>query len=138
RFNDLIALLDKYPGLPAFICLSETWLKDTDRMNLNNYILITNNREGPGGGAAIAVRLDINFVVSHTALGEELLSRHNMNFCCIEFNINQIPHQLISVYNPPNNTLVDNDPPFWDNFFAKFKSTYNLIITGDFNYRHPL
>ncbi|EFN76226.1 hypothetical protein EAI_16535, partial [Harpegnathos saltator] len=133
RLNDLIALLDNCPALPSFVCLSETWLKDSDKVNLNNYIFIANNREDSGGGVAIAIRSDINFVVSHITLGEELLSKYNINFCCIKFKINQVYHRLISVYNPPNNTLVDNETSFWDNFFAKFNNNRNFIIIGDFN-----
>ncbi|XP_025162634.1 uncharacterized protein LOC105183089 [Harpegnathos saltator] len=38
------------------LCLTKTWLKDLDSVNIGNYRLITHNRNSTGGGLAIACR----------------------------------------------------------------------------------
>ncbi|EFN88666.1 hypothetical protein EAI_15638, partial [Harpegnathos saltator] len=103
RVTDLCAMLNSFESLPEFLCLTETWLSDSDILNIPNYNLITHNRNSMGGGSAIACRNDIKFTSFKTDVMERLFLKYNINCCSIRFSTNNSYIILVSIYNPPNN-----------------------------------
>ncbi|EFN75111.1 hypothetical protein EAI_10470, partial [Harpegnathos saltator] len=132
RIGDLASLIDSLPQLPSFICLSETWLKDSDHFSIPNYDLVADNREELGGGSAIAVLKDIKFSVVNDHPLIFLCHNYNINICIIELTSNN-KQIIISIYNPPNNPALNKNVSFWERFFSFCDQYPNIIILGDFN-----
>ncbi|EFN79647.1 hypothetical protein EAI_12822, partial [Harpegnathos saltator] len=133
RIGDLASLIDSLPQLPSFICLSETWLKDSDHFSIPNYNLVADNREELRGGSAITVLKNIKFSVINNHPLIFLSHNHNVNICIIEFTFNNKQIILISIYNPPNNPALNRNTSFWDRFFVFCDQYSNIIVLGDFN-----
>ncbi|EFN88673.1 hypothetical protein EAI_00835, partial [Harpegnathos saltator] len=131
RATDLCAMLNSFESLPEFLCLTETWLSNSDILNVPNYKLITHNRNSMGGESAIACRNDIKFISFKTDALERLCLKYNINCCSIRFLINNTYIILVSIYNPLNNTSCDKHG--WEEILTSFDNYNNVIITGDFN-----
>ncbi|EFN76054.1 hypothetical protein EAI_11619, partial [Harpegnathos saltator] len=137
---NLIILLNSFESLPEFICFSKTWLSDSDIFNIPNFQIVTHNRNSIEGGSAIACRNDIKFSFFKDDALERLCYKYNINCCSIRFSVNNSQLVLVSFYNPPNNNLFDSscNKNGWEEILTCFDNCDKVIITGDFNYKHPL
>ncbi|EFN85223.1 hypothetical protein EAI_00080, partial [Harpegnathos saltator] len=135
---DLSSLINSLPQPPSLICLSETWLKDCQFISIPNYKLITDNRIGIGGGTAITALNNIEFASILDNPLSKLCHDHNINISIAKTKLNNISTFIISLYNHPNNPVSSNNSRFWQQFFELCDLLPNVIITGDFNSKHPL
>ena len=119
---------------PHVICLTETWLNESIKSSLvdipNYHLCRTDRRKRRGGGTAIYVRRDLDFIERTEEYCMEV------EFTLIE--IRSLKAFLLCVYIPPNLSRVSHEQihatlvNITDDLLTQ-KSDYNEIIVGDFN-----
>jgi hypothetical protein len=114
---------------PNILCITETWTKpDLDEylFRIDGYILHQKFRaDGNGGGVAIYVKTNSNFIVNR------VFEETNLELLCLEVKQTNCKSFLITcVYRPAN-----RDECFWEDFenFLNYFSKKEVIILGDFN-----
>jgi len=110
------------------ISLNETWLKEKDAFNLNNFNCFRKDRSAnKGGGVAI---------LCHSSLKtKKLFIPHQfqeVECVAVEISTNETQVQIFSIYNPPNKNMNLE--------FMKWlcESHKNFILVGDLNACHYL
>jgi exonuclease III len=114
------------------LCLTETWLDesicDNDIM-IDGYTLFRKDREGRGGGVAIYVRNDVNFIDKSVTL------KNDIEAVLIEVvTKTNDPNILLScLYRPPNSSteIFDNIVDYIEALFSQGKE---VVLLGDLNY----
>lgn len=129
NFTNLEALILSLEALPAVLCLTETWLTDTDESKaflISGYDqFIVKNRDTKGGGVMIQIRSDFSLI-------EEL--SHNFEeavFSLIEKN--GMKMKILTVYNKPRNNKQEFLLAFDEFLELNTNDTVPTIICGDFN-----
>ena len=125
NYNELLLLI---MGIcPAVVCLQETFLKETDNININNftsYNYINTNNERASGGTSVIVNnrvpqseIDLNTKLQAIAVSVTL---HRTITIC-------------SIYIPPNDNINETE---LDNLLQQLPKPY--ILMGDFNSHNEL
>ena len=121
--NKLREFREFLPRLQVDVALvSETNHKPSHRANVPNYKCYRNDRlTGRGGGTAVYIKNNIDH--HELPLPPDL----EIEITAIMVNSAQGPLAIISAYNPPHNTLKNND------ISQIFSLTRNVILAGDLN-----
>ena len=124
KLNEFREIIKRFNIDVAFI--NETHLKPGTRANVPNYICYRNDRlHGRGGGTAIYVKKHINHYSILTP--EEV----KLEITMIKVITTRGEILLAACYNPPSETPVFRD-------YSVIESLSNkIILTGDFNSKHP-
>jgi hypothetical protein len=140
NFNKLKLLISEIQVLPIVICVTESWLTDS---NFNSYTLpgytleACNRQDKLGGGVCNYIRNDIAYV--HI---DKSLIKTPFSFECIITKINLKNDSfsqsiiILTVYRPPNTCMVQFNDHLDNvlNEIAKLIKTKEiLMIVGDFN-----
>ena len=138
RMDDYEHLFGSIDNSFHILAFTETWLKrdNCDTVKFSGYnsshmirpVNINDNDKTQGGGLSVFVQENISYKV-----------RDDLNVMLpfietlfIEFIINDKKYMLGTVYRTPNtnvNTFID----YLDNLIEPLKTSYELIILGDFN-----
>ena len=128
NFTNLEALILSLEALPAVLCLTETWLTDTDESKaflISGYDqFIVKNRDTKGGGVMIQIRSDFSLI-------EELSHNFEAVFSLIEKN--GMKMKILTVYNKPRNNKQEFLLAFDEFLELNTNDTVPTIICGDFN-----
>ena len=125
NFLELTLLVQLYN--PIAICLQETHLKETDKINLKGYTMYNtygNTGERASGGSTIFVR--DNVIHSPVTLTTDLQT------VAVRMSLDKTI-TLCSVYIPPNMRVESSQ---WKNLADQLPSPFMLL--GDFNAHNPL
>lgn len=114
------------------IILAETWLKETDGINLKDFYIIRSDRVGQtGGGTAIMIKKDIEFKrVEDINNGNGVLE-----YTSILVNTHMGELLILACYRPPNQNTNNR---IWKNFFESVTRYNKFIVAGDLNAHDPL
>ena len=105
---------------PDFICIQESWLKNSINFKLDNYSLVRKDRFNErGGGVCIFIKNNIVFKIKENDF------INNIEYVHIEFFMNNKYFNLVNIYNP-RGKINRNE---YDFLF----SLNNVILCGDFN-----
>ena len=126
NFNELKLLISTHN--PIAICLQETYLKDTDKINFKNYTLYNKFAKVEHGKAAGGVSIMIRNDIAH----EEVDIDANLQVKTITLTTNK-KFSLCSVYLPPQKKVDRAD---LDNIIQQLPGAYMLL--GDFNAHNTL
>ena len=113
---------------PDIICLTETWLKETDKLHIKSYITYRFNRDnGRGGGLAILVHQKIKSTIINTPD----FANGKLEKLKIKINISKNQwSELLLLYNPCENISQNEFNHYLENMDT------NSIVCGDFNSHH--
>ena len=125
NFNEILLLISKFT--PSVLCLQETFLKQSDNINLNDYTLynfIHTNCERASGGSTIMV----NSRLPHS----QIKLTTNLQAVAIRVTLHKVM-TICSVYLPPNKKTSRKQI---EDLVSQLPTPY--IIVGDFNGHNPL
>ena len=114
---------------PHIICLCETWLKLSDRINIPEYNIYRKDRFGKGGGIAILVKKTIH---SRNYNNYKYFDGGMLEALVIQVKINNSWADICSLYNPCKNISNTELSHYFDSL------SQNALICGDFNAHHPI
>lgn len=123
-------------------CLIETFLKDDQTLNINNFNSICINRTGKkGGGVAIAIHKDLKYECLNIKYSNfiQYCKNNLVEVIIYKIYLNSTEYiNLVLIYSPPHNNnnnyphkYTDND--FWDSILDFSNSLENIVLCGDFN-----
>lgn len=136
RALDFASLLDNLAYNPHFLCLSETWLADSDTCSLPDYQSVASSRVGRGGGVVICVRKDVEASLLRLPEIDTLCAAHNIDSCIVRTRVNNTIIHIVSLYHPPNPTLTQTSN-FWSVLLNLFDRLGTVVVCGYFNAKHP-
>ena len=113
------------------IVLTETWLCDQseflDVAGYTAYHTVRTDRRG--GGVTVLVKSNIQ---SHSLSLFSCITDH-FEICSVRVIINKKKYNIIGVYRPPEKSVVDFSPAFFNLISHDEISNFFSVITGDFN-----
>ena len=124
ELNNLINEID-------ILCVTESKLKEEDKLHMQGYNIERTNRRNNSnigaGGTAIIIKKSITY--------QRLQLINTPKLCEVTaVRINNIKHKetltIIVLYRQPGHQMIKKE---WSQFMDQFKKVRNLIITGDFN-----
>ncbi|XP_058816174.1 uncharacterized protein LOC131679461 [Topomyia yanbarensis] len=117
----------------AIASIQEIWMKPTKKYKIRGYTLVTKCREEGFGGVGLLVREDVYF--ENVQLG----NFHPLELVAIRTRNLSINFTIISLYAPPDQKIVKTVAEKIGELFKYLeKVDGELLLTGDFNARHPL
>ena len=121
NFNELSLLIQNHG--PVAICLQETHLKETDKVNVKNYTMYNHYAQGDraSGGSSIAVHNNYMYIHSQISL------KTNLQAVAVRRSLNKTI-TLCSIYVPPNFQLQAQEIT---NVIGQLPAPF--LIMGDFN-----
>ena len=124
NFNELSLLIQQQN--PIAICLQETHLKETDKINIKHYAMYNHyaQTDRASGGSSIAVHS--NYIHS------EINLKTNLQAIAIRLSLDKTI-TLCSVYIPPNHQVQTQE---LTNLIQQLPAPF--ILMGDFNAHNPL
>lgn len=112
----------------CIILLSETWIKDNDRLLLRNYDTIKYSRTSrAGGGAAILIRNGVRYVENKRLTNVP----QGLECCAVDVDCNNEKLLIVSCYRPPDCSISEQA---WTLFLGQFQGKF--ILGGDLNAHH--
>ena len=126
NFNELKLLISTHN--PIAICLQETYLKETDTLNVKNYTLYNKFATVENGKATGGTSILIRNNIAH----KELQINSDLQIKAVTLTTNK-KFTLCSVYLPPQKRINGED---LDNIIQQLPGAYMLL--GDFNAHHTL
>ena len=116
-----------YELQPHICCISETWLKHDKEPTFTNYqVCYAHRLNKTGGGLAILIRKDINFL----PIEVKTFTGGNLEIQAITLLSQPRKIDILNVYNP-NKDVKKSE---FTHYFSQFKN--QVIILGDFNAHH--
>ena len=110
---------------PDIICVQETWFKENNVVQLENYTCIPHNRiSGNRGGCATYIRGDLNYRLIDTPTDEE--------YQCVEISFENLVLNVINLYNPCKRITCNYLSDIWN------RINRPIILCGDFNSHHEM
>ena len=133
NINSLIPKIDEIRSIAqntnaAVIGITESKLDETvhnSEINIENYVLIRNDRNRKGGGVACYIREDINFT-------EKNIFKNDIEHIFIDILLPKTKPFTVGIfYRPPNRTnFIEN---ITDDFSKLHTENNDLFILGDMN-----
>lgn len=110
--------------------MSETWLNpevDYDYINIPNYVLVTTDRQGRGGGAGFFIRNTINYKILLSEISDAL--EH------VWISITYSGKHVIfgALYRPPKSNVLQSLDLLNNAMSHLVPTSDNIIFAGDFN-----
>ena len=130
--DELLAVISMMKRTPDVICLSETWLDNSNEsVNIDGFVIYNVIRDTPHGGVSILVKDSIqsNFIPKFSFVSSEI------EICTITITLNTTNYTVSAAYRPHfklNNVKEFRkalEPILGDKLFKKSKT----ILMGDFN-----
>lgn len=112
--------------------LCETWTKDTNKLQLQNYKTYIKTRPDGYGGVGFIIRNEIS-----TNIINQSLNFNRLEIMEIEINIKNIRLRIISFYNNSNRNSNEINDEF-EKLLDHYKNKNKTIIMGDINAHHIL
>ncbi len=125
--TDLRDYLDSCSVKPPYICTSEIWHPHPSHLHIDSYTCTSFTRTGSrGGGVAIHHPSECN-VIAVPCL------QHHLESVAVKSDADKLV--LVSVYRPPSspNRDVTTNMLALIESLKTYHSTFNVVITGDFN-----
>ena len=124
NYNEILLLMSKYN--PALLCLSETFLKGTDKVSFKNFSMYNfiHNTERASGGSTI--------IVSNVYPHRQISINSNLQAVALSVTLHR-PISVCSLYIPPKSKINVED---LENLINQLPQPFFLL--GDFNGHHEL
>ena len=126
NFDEFKKILDD--NKPHLSCITETWLKSNDTINLNGYEVLRKDRTfgRTAGGVAFIINKNLNY----SLLNLQYHQNNHIECIGIAINLNNTIVNILLCYNP-NGNFDENELDFY-----RKQIKGNIIICGDFNAKH--
>lgn len=118
-----------YKENPGILAINETWLKEKDTLNINNYTVIRKDRNNQiGGGLAVCIKKDIQ----HKKINLNDRYKDKIEVLGIKTSYKRNWLNILLIYNPCNVIEAEELEYYSDQI------RHPKLIIGDFNAHHPL
>ena len=123
NYNEILLLLSKFN--PSLLCLSETFLKESDKISFKNYSMynfIDNNQSKASGGTSI--------IINNNCPHRQIALDTTLQSIAVNVTMHR-PITFCSIYIPPKSKITPED---LDHLVKQLPQPYFLV--GDFNGHH--
>lgn len=131
NYDEFSVFLDSLTANFSVIVFTETWFGESTCSEIDGYIGYHVFRDGRrGGGVSVYVRSDLK----STGISDLMFVDEVCEMCSVRVNINSnISINVIGVYRPPNQMLVQFHDTVRDRILSFFPHSQRVLVCGDLN-----